>query len=221
MNLVKCDNYQKIRLGKNNDGGYVIYDGLDYDLIIGCGINNDISFEDCFVEKYKCKSIVFDGTINKLPKSKYDHKWFNQNVYQGTLDNLLNDDINIFLKIDIEGGEWDLFKKINLENVSQMVIEFHIGFTGKRGKPRTNINLDKYFDIFLKIEESHNLIHIHPNNNKLRQHKYNDKIIHSVFEASYINKKLCDNVRPIKYKYDEKLDMPNNSKKCDIKNIII
>ena len=34
MNLINCDNYHKIRLGKNNDGGYVIYDGLDYDLII-------------------------------------------------------------------------------------------------------------------------------------------------------------------------------------------
>ena len=210
MNLINCDNYHKIRLGKKNDGGYVIYDGLDYDLIIGCGISNDISFEDYFVEKYKCKSIVYDGTIKKLPKSKYDHKWFNQNVYEGTLDNLLNDNINIFLKIDIEGCEWDLFKNINLENVSQMVIEFHSGFK------YPDINME----ILKKIEESHYLHHIHGNNYRKKQYKIDNKIIHSVFEASYINKKLCDHVEPIKYSYHI-LDQSNNPKKEDIKNMCL
>ena len=52
LNLMKCDDYKKIRLGKDNDGGYVIYDGLNYDLIIGCGISNDLSFEEDFVKKY-------------------------------------------------------------------------------------------------------------------------------------------------------------------------
>jgi len=210
MNLINCDNYHKIRLGKKNDGGYVIYDGLDYDLIIGCGISNDISFEDYFVEKYKCKSIVYDGTIKKLPKSKYDHKWFNQNVYEGTLDNLLNDNINIFLKIDIEGCEWDLFKNINLENVSQMVIEFHSGFK------YPDINME----ILKKIEESHYLHHIHGNNYRKKQYKIDNKILHSVFEASYINKKLCKHVEPIKYSYHI-LDQSNNPKKEDIKNMCL
>jgi len=210
MNLINCDNYHKIRLGKKNDGGYVIYDGLDYDLIIGCGISNDISFEDYFVEKYKCKSIVYDGTIKKLPKSKYDHKWFNQNVHEGTLDNLLNDNINIFLKIDIEGCEWDLFKNINLENVSQMVIEFHSGFK------YPDINME----ILKKIEESHYLHHIHGNNYRKKQYKIDNKIIHSVWESTYINKKLCDHVEPIKYSYHI-LDQPNNPKKEDIKNMCL
>jgi len=211
MNLVKCDKYEKIRMGRNYDGGYVIYDGLNYDLIIGCGISNDISFEDMFVDKYKCDSIVFDGTIKKLPKSKFNHKWNKQNVYQGTLNNLLNDNKNIFLKMDIEGSEWDFFKNVNLENVSQMVVEFHSGFKYHK------INME----ILEKIEETHYLIHIHGNNFRKKQYKIGDKLIHSVFEATYINKKLCDNVENIKYEYDEKLDMPNNKKKEDIKNFIL
>ena len=209
MNLINCDNYHKIRLGRDYDGGYVIYDGLDYDLIIGCGISNDISFEDYFVEKYKCKSIVYDGTIKKLPKSKYDHKWFNQNVYEGTLDNLLNDNINIFLKMDIEGCEWEFFKNVNLENVSQMVIEFHT-------RKKADINIE----ILKKIEETHYLHHIHGNNYRKTQYKINDKIIHSVWESTYINKKLCDHVEPIKYSYHI-LDQSNNPKKEDIKNMCL
>jgi len=214
MNLMDCERYEKIRMGKDNDGGYVIYDGLDYDIIIGCGISNDISFEDMFVEKYKCDSIVFDGTIKKLPKSKFNHKWINKNVYQGTLDILLSSFYNkIFLKMDIEGSEWEFFKNVNLENVSQMVIEFHSGFK------YPNIDMD----ILKKIEETHYLIHIHPNNYRKKQYKIDDKLIHSVWEATYINKKLCDLVdtKNIQYKYDDKLDMPNNPKKCDIKNMVI
>lgn len=211
LRLKKCDNYHKIRMGKDYDGGYVIYDGLNYDLIIGCGISNDISFEEMFVEKYNCDSIVFDGTINKLPKHKFNHYWVKKNVYEGTLNNLLNDNKNIFLKIDIEGSEWDFFKNVNLENVSQMVIEFHSGFK----YPKINT------EILENIEKTHYLIHIHGNNYRKKQYKIGDKLIHSVFEASYINKKLCDNVEDIKYEYDEKLDMPNNYKKEDIKNIYI
>lgn len=211
LRLKKCDNYHKIRMGKDYDGGYVIYDGLNYDLIIGCGISNDISFEEMFVEKYNCDSIVFDGTINKLPKHKFNHYWVKKNVYEGTLNNLLNDNKNIFLKIDIEGSEWDFFKNVNLENVSQMVIEFHSGFK----YPKINT------EILENIEKTHYLIHIHGNNYRKKQYKIGDKLIHSVFEASYINKKLCDNVEDIKYEYDKKLDMPNNYKKEDIKNIYI
>jgi hypothetical protein len=211
MELMKCDDYDKIRIGKNNDGGYVIYDELQYNLIIGCGINKDISFEEIFVDKYKCDSIVFDGTIDKLPKCKFNHKWNKQNVYQGTLDLLLKQYDKIFLKMDIEGCEWDFFKNVNLQNVSQMVVEFHSGIKYP--------NFD--MEILKKIEESHYLIHIHANNYRKKQYNINDKIIHSVFEATYINKDLCNSIYKIKYEYNDELDMPNNSRKEDIKNMCL
>ncbi len=36
--------YNKIRLGKNNDGGYVICNipNIEYDSLLSCGISNDI-----------------------------------------------------------------------------------------------------------------------------------------------------------------------------------
>ena len=53
LKIIKSLDHSKIRLGKNGDGGYVILDGLNYDLLIGCGISNDDSFEHAFLEKYK------------------------------------------------------------------------------------------------------------------------------------------------------------------------
>jgi len=211
MELHRSSEYNKIRMGKDYDGGYVIYDGLDYDVIIGCGISNDISFEDMFVDKYKCDSIVFDGTINKLPKSKFNHKWNKINVYQGTLDLLLKQYDKIFLKMDIEGSEWDFFKNVNLENVSQMVIEFHSVFK----YPNIDMN------ILNKLQDTHYMIHIHPNNYRKKQYKIDDKLIHSVWEATYINKNLCNSIYKCNYEYNEELDMPNNPRKEDIKNMIV
>ena len=52
LEIYKSDNYPKIRLGRGKDGGYVIIDGLNYDLLLGCGISNDDSFEHCFLKKY-------------------------------------------------------------------------------------------------------------------------------------------------------------------------
>tara|TARA_R100001369_G_scaffold47781_2_gene74282 strand:+ start:1100 stop:1738 length:639 start_codon:yes stop_codon:yes gene_type:complete len=212
MELYKCDKYDKIRMGRDYDGGYVIYDDLEYDVIIGCGISNDISFEEMFVDKYKCDSIVFDGTISKLPKHKFNHKWNKKNVYQGTLDLLLKQYDKIFLKIDIEGSEWEFFKDVDLHNVSQMVVEFHSGIKYP--------NLD--MDILKKIEQTHYLIHIHGNNYRKKQYKIYDKIIHSVFEATYINKNLCkEYIWKCEYNYNDELDMPNNKNKSDIKNMCL
>ncbi len=220
MKLYKCNEYNKIRLGGKYDGGYVILDGLEYDFIIGCGVKNDVSFENMFVDKYKCDSLLFDGTIDKAPsKSKnldgtclfFNHKWINQNVFCGTLDPYLCDKKNIFLKRDIEGAEWDVFKNINLENVSQMVVEFHSGFK----YPKIDM------DILNKIEETHYMVHIHGNNYRKAQIKVGEQVIHSVWEATYINKKYCKNVSQIEYEYNEELDAPNNPRWKEVKNMII
>ena len=44
--------YNKVRIGKDNDGGYVICNLPDYyELFISGCINNDISFEIDFLQK--------------------------------------------------------------------------------------------------------------------------------------------------------------------------
>jgi hypothetical protein len=104
----------KIRLGCINDGGYTIVDNLDYDFFISGGINDDISFENDFLNKYPyLNCIAFDGSINKLPY-KRDRLSFIKK-YIGTInnDNITNlkeyikNYNNIFLKMDIEEFEFD------------------------------------------------------------------------------------------------------------------
>ena len=61
----------KIRLGNNGDGGYVIADlGNKYDCYISCGVSNEESFSRDFIKKYnmnKDNSFAFDGTIEDYP----------------------------------------------------------------------------------------------------------------------------------------------------------
>ncbi len=70
--------YEKIRLGKKEDGGYVICEMGDvYDICLSCGVENDISFDEDFLEKYPKQTIhAFDGTIQKMPKSIYNKPIF-------------------------------------------------------------------------------------------------------------------------------------------------
>jgi hypothetical protein len=71
--LVYQSPYQKCRLGKDDDGGYIICDMGDvYDIFLSGGVETDISFEEGMLEKYPnliCHA--YDGTIYNFPRSIY------------------------------------------------------------------------------------------------------------------------------------------------------
>ena len=70
INSLLCykPNNNKIRIGKQNDGGYVIVENMKYDILLGCGIGEDDSFEHHFLDIHKdINCIAFDGTISKMP----------------------------------------------------------------------------------------------------------------------------------------------------------
>ena len=50
--------FPKERIGKNNDGGYVICNipNIKYDVLISGGISNDTTFEDQFLNKFSINS---------------------------------------------------------------------------------------------------------------------------------------------------------------------
>ena len=107
---------KKIRLGKDYDGGYIICEipDIEYDLFISAGINNDISFEEKFCEKYNTTSCyAFDGTINDIKINNKNIKFIKKNIGTTNDDNvtnlysLINKNQTIFLKMDIEGAEFD------------------------------------------------------------------------------------------------------------------
>jgi len=119
-------------------------------------------------------------------------------------------DKNIFLKIDIEGAEYDIIRHEsfynNLKNVMQLIFEFH--FLDKR--------LPEISDLISKLEPTHSLVHIHGNNNG-GTFSYNGKNVPDIVEAVFLHnsflpvKKLSSADYPV-----EGLDYPCNWRRKDI-----
>lgn len=149
---------EKIRIGSNHDGGYIICNDIkNYDIIVSGGAGNNISFENHLTKLYpNIECHLFDHSVNpkiqnnsiifhKLKLDKNNIKFFD----------IIRSNHNIFLKLDIEGGEYELLSILNdsdFERIKQIVIEIHNPFTD------TKIKLVK------KLLDHHTLIHLHANN---------------------------------------------------------
>jgi len=189
---------KKIRLGCNNDGGYVLgeMDG-EYDCYISAGISNEESFSRDFINKYNMNeynSFGFDGTINNYPYNytkkisfiKKNINYFNddENTNLFYLTHKYN---NIFLKMDVEGGEypWLLqIDEIQLNKFKQIVIEFH-GITND-GWGCNNNNKIKCLE---KLSKTHYIVHAHGNN-----HGPVINNVPDVIELTYIRKSCFSSV---------------------------
>ena len=213
---------KKSRLGSNNDGGYVMaeLDG-EYDCYISAGISNEESFSRDFITKYNMNEyncFGFDGTIECYPYHytknisfiKKNINNFNDNDHTNLsfLTDLYN---NIFLKMDIEGGEYQWLSQIEetrLNKFKQIVIEFH-GITDN-GWCCPYINKVKCLE---KLLQTHYIVHAHGNN---YGHVVNN--IPNVIELTYVRKDCFHSIPelnstpfPI-----SNLDFPNNRDVNDI-----
>ncbi len=183
----------------NGDGGYVIgeLDNPKYDCYISAGIADEESFSVDFIEKYNMNeynSFAFDGTIhnypyrytNKISFIKKNINAYNDN-FNSNLDYLINKYNNIFLKMDIEGGEYPwllLLDENQLSKFKQIVIEFH-GITND-GWGWSNV--DKIICL-AKLANTHYIIHAHGNNNSFMLNG-----IPNVIELTFVNKKYFNSI---------------------------
>ena len=218
-----------IRVGPREDGGYVIADGVDYDFFLSCGIANDIRFEECLLDKYsQLQCYAFDGTIDTFMHTDRNITWIKKNIgYENNetttnLEDYMKDYDKIFLKMDIEGSEFNWLESLSnetLQRFSQIVMEVHWPF-------------DKYRSQMLaKLNETHYIVHIHGNNycdRDIPPHLPSGRtydgtvtICHSelpkirlpeVFEITYVNKQLVDGASVYKeeVRFPTHLDSPNN-----------
>jgi hypothetical protein len=205
--------YKKIRLGPPNDGGYVICDvDNEYDFFISGGVGSDATFEESLLNYYPhLHCSAFDGTELNTYNSKHDRLQIikknlgsKENEQITNLSSFFKDYNNIFMKLDIEGGEVDLFlsfSDFDLLKIKQLVIEIH---------SKDEINIPK------RLAKSHWLVHLHVNNccglGDLR-----GVLVPNVYECTYVRKRegetLLLNSKPIP---DEALDQPNLSNKPDV-----
>ena len=209
---LKVYNYDnKIRIGNEFDGGYVIANIDNYDCYISAGVGDDESFSSNLIDFFKLENCwSFDGTINDLPENFPKKLKFIRKNISSTIDdfktNLLEfiEYENIFLKMDIEGGELDWFDFIDdnfLCKIKQMVIEFH----------DLEIENKRIIEILKKINKTHYLIHVHGNNNDKVE-----KLIPNVIELTFIRKEFIENIELNKKSLPSILDKPNRLDLPDI-----
>ena len=189
---------KKIRFGVNCDGGYVFGD-LDggYDCYISAGISNEESFSRDFIKKYNMNefnSFGFDGTVNSYPyKYTKNISFIKKNIGNINDDNntnlfiLLERYNNIFLKMDIDGGEYPWLLSLDesqLSKCKQIVIEFH----GIRDNS-LGCDYDNKIKCLEKLANTHYIIHAHGNNYGAVIDK-----IPNVIELTYVNKSCFKSV---------------------------
>ena len=216
IELLQVYNFDnKIRCGINSDGGYVLgeLEGV-YDCYISAGISNEESFSKDFINKYnidKEHNYAFDGTIDNYPTEYTDNILFikkNINYFNdennSNLSFLIDIYDNIFLKMDIEGGEypWLLsMTELQLMKFKQIIIEFH-GITNSEW----GCEYDNKVKCLEKLSNTHYIIHAHGNN-----HASVVNGIPQVIELTYVNKKYFNtepslNTQPLPIL---NLDFPN------------
>jgi hypothetical protein len=193
-NVLTCyaSPYPKLRIGRDHDGGYIIADLPDapYRTLIAGGIGKDIAFEEDLCKLYpNATCYACDGTIKRLPKHDSDIQFINKNVAGVNTDSCTNlHDIidatdHVFAKMDIEGGEipWVLsLKNEHLDKFEQIVMEFHDPFVSYR---RDSAN-----EVFGKLNKTHCLIHLHPNNCRATV-PYMGVQVPVIFQCTYLHKR--------------------------------
>jgi FkbM family methyltransferase len=189
-----CDDL--IRLGKDNDGGYIInkLDVLKSDELISFGIGEDNSFETNFNEIKRVRLSSFDESVKEV--EGYHHSSIN--VDSSNIESILKEKNNVFLKCDIDGGEYEILKYL-IENSFRFIgaaFEFH-GLTNYD-------NFDRLTNFISKFELR--LVHVHINNYSyaVSGNDYVPDVVELSFSSSKENSKLGFVSLP------NKLDMPNN-----------
>ncbi len=213
-----------IRVGSDNDGGYILPKQLvtECDFLLSFGLNINWTFEEDFTNKNKVPIHCYDHTVNKesFERRKIMKKYQEYEKFFDGVDNIhFKEEVNlssidkifsrvnadkIFLKMDIEGEEYNVLQKIlEYRNITGMVVEFH----------RYDQRKEDLLKIVSQIQHQFNIVHIHVNNGALRFGKEPRAI-----EITFENKKLSEN--PVHFKHDypiAELDKPNNPNLDDFK----
>ena len=127
-----------------------------------------------------------------------------------SLKEIINDNFddkkNIFLKIDIEGHEYNILNDIiDLKNkLNGIVIEFH----------DVSKNINKISNFIEKLKSDLYLVHIHGNNYSVKEINKNPEAIELTFSKTslHLNDKTNDKLYPI-----ANLDYPNSKRSPDVK----
>lgn len=180
---------QFIRYGRDNDGGYVMIDDVtNNDSLVSMGIFDDVSFEQD-LSKYVEEIHLYDYSIDELPDAVENSIFFKEMI--GSQSHHVFDRVktgkDIILKIDIEGSEWDFFRSLSenqMNKIRQILVEIHWMIPGGELGVK-----DCPVDVIQKINKTHQLVAIHPNNNCGTVTVNKKLIVPQVMELTFLRKK--------------------------------
>ena len=175
LSVTKTSGRDLVRIGGNNDGGYVMYRPIQPSVALSLGVGPNVSWDKAMVSLGH-KVYMFDPTIKK-PPMKVSGAHFHQIGVEGNNDSFPNLDLrplknlredltevatSYVLKIDVEGAEWQAFANADsseLENYEQIAVEFH-----DLHKLKNALNAEIMLKAIESISLSHHCVHIHANN---------------------------------------------------------
>lgn len=212
------------RIGKKNDGGYVMVDSFHPGTICySFGICDDVSW-DLAMAKRGMDIYMYDHTIDGLPENNSHFHYYKTGVtgiYEEehpelkTLISILQEnghinEKNLVLKMDIEGAEYDVIQNSSeiLQNFSQITLEYHNLLDEKQK--------EKIQSALKTLNKTHQLVYVHANN-------YGKFIIQNgvclpdLLEATYVRKSDWQ-FKETKKVFPTEIDNPNHP---DLPEIIL
>ena len=180
-----------IRIGSESDGGYVLVNDIkNTDFLISMGIANDVTFEQQ-IGPMVYEMHLYDYSIDRLPEDIEKSYFFKERIGSEShyIFDRVEDEKDIILKIDIEGGEWDFFRSLSHDQINrfrQIAIEIH-WLLDNEWLQIPGFHLD----IIEKINQTHQIVALHPNN--YQSYVIHDKIkIPQVLEITFLRKDSYD-----------------------------
>lgn len=217
---------KKIRIGINQDGGYVVNNSIlsKASRLITFGINVEDSFErdwlkikntpiECYDESCYCGRLCKEN-IEIVNKSIFHvNKFVGYGKDEIPINVIVEGKKNALLKVDTEGAEYEMFDNVDLNDLCGIIIEFHdLDIEEKRAKL---IELIKTKFSMMSI------FHIHGNNwGNVFALESDGLVIENfpkVIEISFAKKGLCADLGlEMSSLPMAGIDFPNNPKDLDL-----
>lgn len=215
--------FQKVRLGRDFDGGYVLLDDFaGADAAISMGISDDCSW-DLAIAGRGLTVYQFDHTVDGPPIQSSKFVFFKQRVSfkegpaQISINALLGSRVasgetDLLLKMDIESDEWDVLDSADpalLAHCRQFVCEFH-----HLDRLADKDFRDRALRCYAKLAEIFFVCHVHANNCGNLFNVGNIALPESL-EVTFANKNRYA-ARETAELFPGPLDMPNQEGRADI-----
>lgn len=207
--------FNLVRIGGDNDGGYLVPDILDeIKICFSPGIGNKTLFEKELINR-GIKTYLADGTIDE-DKIKLDNFNFTQKNITSfnshktiTLESWINSKINnttdMLLQMDIESSEYEVIHSTPEEYLKKfkiIIIEFHY-----LEKINDHYFYENFSSALEKLLLNFEICHIHPNNCK-GLYSVNGIKLPTAIEVTFLRKDICKFKKKIN-NFPHRLDQKN------------